>query len=46
MEIAIEQQRLVLNRIAKAKQNPKRLLDWNEAVKTLRLYTKFASQKT
>lgn len=36
MEIPIEHQRLVLDRIAKAKQNPKRLLDWDEAVKTLK----------
>lgn len=36
MEIPIEHQRLVLDRITKAKQNPRRLLDWDEAVKTLK----------
>ena len=35
IEIPIEHQRIVLDRMAKAKSNPKRLLDWDEVSKTL-----------
>ena len=35
VEIPIEHQRIVLDRIAKAKVNPERLLDWDEISKTL-----------
>jgi hypothetical protein len=35
MEIPIEHQRIVLDRMAKAKKNPDRLLDWDEVFKTL-----------
>ena len=36
MQIPEEHQMLVLGRIKKAKQNPNRLLDWDEAAKTLK----------
>lgn len=36
MMIPEEQKRLVLQRIKKAKQNPKRMLDWEQASKTLK----------
>ena len=35
MEIPIKHQRIVLDRIAKAKTNPERLLDWDEVSKKL-----------
>lgn len=35
IEIPVEHQRIVLNRMAKAKTNPERLLDWDEVSKTL-----------
>ena len=35
IEIPIEQQKIVLDRIAKAKITPERLLDWDEVSKTL-----------
>lgn len=35
IEIPIEHQRIVLDRMAKAKTNPERLLDWDEVSKTL-----------
>lgn len=35
MEIPIEHQRIVLDRMAKAKKNPERLLDWDEVPKNL-----------
>lgn len=35
IEIPIEHQKLVLNRIAKSKNNPERLLDWDEVYKIL-----------
>ena len=35
MEIPAKHQRIVLDRMAKAKLNPKRLLDWDEVSKTL-----------
>ncbi|MDX6180782.1 addiction module protein [Flavobacterium sp. Fl-77] len=35
IEIPIEHQEIVLNRIAKAKTNPERLLDWDEVSKKL-----------
>lgn len=35
MEIPIEHQRIVLDRMAKAKKNPERLLDWDEVSKNL-----------
>ena len=35
IDIPIEHQRIVLDRIAKAKTNPERLLDWDEVSKTL-----------
>lgn len=34
-EIPIEHQQIVLDRIAKTKTNPERLLDWDEVCKTL-----------
>ncbi|HCN82141.1 MAG TPA: hypothetical protein DIT07_00760 [Sphingobacteriaceae bacterium] len=37
MEIPAEHQALVLGRIEKAKQNPNRLMDWDEAAKSLKL---------
>jgi len=36
MEIPAEHQVLVLGRIQKAKQNPNRLVDWDEASKSLK----------
>jgi hypothetical protein len=36
MDIPIEHQKLVLGRIQKAKVNPSRMLDWDEASKTLK----------
>ncbi len=36
MEIPAEHQALVLGRIQKAKQNPNRLVDWDEASKRLK----------
>lgn len=36
MEIPIEHQALVLGRVQKAKQNHNRLLDWDEAAKSLK----------
>ena len=36
MEIPAEHQTLVLGRIQKAKQNPNRLMDWDEASKSLK----------
>jgi len=36
MDIPIEQKQLVLNRIQKAKENPSKMLDWDEALKTLK----------
>ncbi len=35
IDIPIEQQKLVLDRIHKSKVNPSRMLDWDEASKTL-----------
>jgi hypothetical protein len=35
IEIPIEHQKIVLDRMAKAKTNPVRLLDWDEVSKTL-----------
>ena len=35
MAIPIEHQKIVLERMAKAKTNPERLLDWDEVSKTL-----------
>ena len=35
IEIPIEYQKIVLDRIAKAKITPERLLDWDEVCKTL-----------
>ncbi|WP_269224129.1 MULTISPECIES: addiction module protein [Flavobacterium] len=35
VEIPIEHQQIVLDRIAKAKTNPERLLDWDKVSKTL-----------
>lgn len=35
VEIPIEHQKIVLNRMAKAKNNPERLLDWDEVSKNL-----------
>jgi hypothetical protein len=35
VEIPIEHQKIVLDRIAKAKNNPERLLDWDKVSKTL-----------
>ncbi|TRX38117.1 addiction module protein [Flavobacterium sp. ZT3R18] len=35
VEIPIEHQKIVLERMAKAKANPERLLDWDEVSKTL-----------
>ncbi len=37
MEIPIEQQKLVSDRIKKSKENPERLLDWDSAVRTIKL---------
>lgn len=34
-EIPVEHQEIVLDRMAKAKANPERLLDWDEVSKTL-----------
>lgn len=36
MEIPLEHQALVLGRVQKAKRNPNRLLDWDEAAKSLK----------
>ena len=36
MQIPIEQQKLVLDRVAQSADNPERLLDWDECVKTLK----------
>ncbi len=36
VDIPVEHQELVLGRIEKAKQNPERMLDWDEASKTLK----------
>ncbi len=36
MDIPGEHQTLVLDRVKKARQNPARLLDWDEASKTLK----------
>jgi len=35
MEIPIEHQRIVLDRMAKAKINPERILNWDEVANTL-----------
>lgn len=35
-DIPIEHQNIVLDRIQKSKENPERLLDWEEAAKTLK----------
>ncbi|MEM0576226.1 addiction module protein [Flavobacterium polysaccharolyticum] len=35
VEIPIEHQKIVLDRIAKAKTNPERLLDWNKVSNSL-----------
>jgi len=35
IEIPIEHQKLVLDRIAKARKNPERLLDWDNVSKNL-----------
>ena len=35
MEIPVEHQRIVLDRMAKAKTNPERLLDWDEVSKSI-----------
>ncbi|WP_262710824.1 hypothetical protein [Flavobacterium franklandianum] len=35
MEITVEHRRIVLDRMANAKANPERLLDWDEVSKTL-----------
>ncbi|MEO8255081.1 MAG: addiction module protein [Flavobacterium sp.] len=35
MTIPVEHQKIVLDRMAKAKENPKRLLDWDEVSNTL-----------
>ncbi|WP_310558232.1 addiction module protein [Flavobacterium sp.] len=35
MQIPVEHQRIVLDRMAKSKANPERLLDWDEVAKTL-----------
>nr|WP_315156453.1 addiction module protein [uncultured Flavobacterium sp.] len=35
VEIPIEHQKIVLDRIAKAKTNPERILDWDKVYKTL-----------
>ncbi len=35
IEIPIEHQRIVLDRMKKSKTNPERLLDWDEVSKTL-----------
>jgi hypothetical protein len=37
MEIPIEHQRLVMERIGKAKQDPTRMLNWEKAIKQLKL---------
>ena len=36
MDIPQEHQKLVLDRVKSARQNPKRLLDWDEAAKKLK----------
>lgn len=36
IDIPIEHQKLVLDRIQKSKDNPSRMLDWDEASKTLK----------
>lgn len=36
IDIPVEHQKLVLDRIQKSKENPKRMLDWDEASKTLK----------
>lgn len=36
MDIPIEHQQLVLERIEKAKNNPERMIDWDDASKTLK----------
>jgi hypothetical protein len=36
MDIPLEHQKLVLNRIQKAKEDPSRMLDWDEASKSLK----------
>ncbi|MBP6410712.1 MAG: addiction module protein [Pseudarcicella sp.] len=36
IDIPIEHQKLVLDRIQKSKENPSRMLDWDEASKTLK----------
>jgi hypothetical protein len=36
MEIPIEHQRLVMERIRKAKQDPTRMLNWEKAIKQLK----------
>ena len=35
IEIPVEHQRIVLNRMAKVKINPERILEWDEVSKTL-----------
>lgn len=35
-DLPIEHQNIVLDRIQKSKENPERLLDWEEAAKTLK----------
>jgi hypothetical protein len=35
MEIPVEHQRIVLERLEKSKENPERLLDWDEVSKIL-----------
>lgn len=36
MDIPIEQRQLVLSRMQKAKENPNRMLDWDDALKTIK----------
>ena len=36
MDIPIEHQKLVLDRIKKSKEKPSKILDWDEASKTLK----------
>jgi hypothetical protein len=36
MEIPMEHQKLVLDRVKKSKANPSRMLDWDEASETLK----------
>ena len=36
MEIPIEQKQLVMSRIQKVKEDPNRMLDWDDALKTIK----------